>query len=191
MKIFSGSARGRFVNAPKGARLRPTTDKLRLALFNALGALVPESRFLDLCCGSGSVGLEALSRGASRVVFVDSQRLCADAVRSTARDFGFGEERWEVHASDAARAMQSLAARRLVFDLIFLDPPYDAALGASSLRRIVELGLLASGPASRAILEHAGGEASPQVAGLELLRRYDHGTSSLSVYGLSGSPAQP
>jgi 16S rRNA (guanine(966)-N(2))-methyltransferase RsmD len=88
MRIFAGTARGRYVNAPKGVDLRPTTDKTRLAVFNAIGALVPDSVFLDLCCGSGSVGLEALSRGAAKVIFIDSKQPCVDAVKETAEAFG-------------------------------------------------------------------------------------------------------
>ena len=186
MKIFSGTARGRFVNVPKGADLRPTTDKTRLALFNAIGQLVPESRFLDLCCGSGSVGLEALSRGASKVVFVDSQRRCVESVKASAAEFGFDAARVEAWCADLQRAMNQLAGRRMRFDLVYVDPPYDAALGKAALQGLVKLELLEPNPATRAMLEHAGDDASPEVEGLRLHRRYDHGAASVSIYGLEG-----
>lgn len=183
MRIFGGSARGRFIEIPKGADLRPSTDKVRLALFNAIAALVPGSRFLDLFCGSGSVGLEALSRGAGHVTFVDSQRRCIDAVRETIKKFGFAEASWELMPMDYSKALHRLHGGR-PFDLVFLDPPYDAALGKPALQLLAQSGLLHRGPDTRVILEHAGAEASPAAVGLELYRRYDHGAASLSVYGL-------
>jgi 16S rRNA (guanine966-N2)-methyltransferase len=186
MKIFSGTARGRFVNVPKGADLRPTTDKTRLALFNAIGQLVPDSRFLDLCCGSGSVGLEALSRGAAKVVFVDSQRRCVDSVKVSAAEFGFDPARVEAWCADIQRGLNQLAGRRMRFDLAYVDPPYDAALGKPALQGLVKLELLERNPATRVMLEHAGDDDSPEVDGLQLYRRYDHGAASVSIYGLEG-----
>jgi len=191
MKIFSGSARGRFVNVPKGADLRPTTDKTRLALFNAIGQLVPDSRFLDLCCGSGSVGLEALSRGAAKVVFVDSQRLCVESVKASAAAFGFEGARVEAWCADTQRGLNQLAGRRLRFDLVYIDPPYDAGLGKPSMALLVKLDLLERNPATRVMLEHAGEDDSPVVEGLELYRRYDHGACSVSIYGLEGRTDAP
>lgn len=185
MRIFGGSARGRFINVPKGADLRPSTDKVRLALFNAISALVPGSRFLDLYCGSGSVGLEALSRGAAFVAFVDSQRPCIDGVREAIQAFGFAESDWQLLAMSHERGLKQLAGGR-PFDLIFMDPPYDAALGKASLQLIRSLDLLARHERARIILEHAGADESPQVEGLALYRRYDHGAASLSVYGREG-----
>ena len=186
MRIFNGSAKGRYVNAPKGVNLRPTTDRTRLALFNTLGALVPGSVFLDLFCGSGSVGLEALSRGASKAIFIDSKAPCVDYVRATATAFGFEASRWEIWRSDHARGLNQLAGRGVVLDLVFLDPPYDAGLGKPALELLVGAGLLRRAADTRVMLEHSGDDASPVVAGLELYRRYDHGAASVSVYGLEG-----
>lgn len=183
MRIFGGSAKGRLVRAPKGVDLRPSTDRVRLAFFNALGALVPGSRFLDLFCGSGAVGLEALSRGAAHVAFCDSQRRCTEAVRAALDELGLAGLSWELLPMDHARAIQRLAPGR-PFDLAYVDPPYDAALGAPTLRLLLGAGLLAPGPGTRAVLEHAGREPSPEVPGLALFRRYDHGAAALSVYGL-------
>jgi 16S rRNA (guanine(966)-N(2))-methyltransferase RsmD len=183
MKIFGGTAKGRVVHAPKGVDLRPSTDRVRLALFNAIGALVPEARILDLCCGSGAVGIEALSRGAEHVVFVDSNRRCIDAVRETLKAFGFTEAGWELMPSDAQRALVRLQGGR-PFDLAYVDPPYDAALGKPLLQGLLAAKLLKDSANTRVILEHAGSEASPVVPGLQLFRHYDHGAAALSVYGL-------
>ena len=189
MRIFSGSARGRIVPPPKGVELRPTTDKARLALFNAIGALVPGSRFLDCFCGSGAVGLEALSRGAAKVWFVDSKRPCVDAARSTAEAFGFPKETYACVQGDYQRGLQELASRGARVDLAFLDPPYDAALGKPALEALVKLGLMERAPGTRVILEHSSEQEPPQVPGLELYRRYDHGAAAMSVYGLEGEGA--
>ncbi len=184
MRIFGGSAKGRVISVPKGAELRPSTDRTRLALFNAIGALVPGARVLDLFCGTGAVGIEALSRGAEHAVFVDSQRRCIDAVRETLKGFGFAEASWELLAMDFSKALHRLHGSR-PFDLAFIDPPYDAALGKPALQQLLQSGLLARRAETRVILEHAGKQGSPQVEGLELYRRYDHGAASLSVYGLA------
>lgn len=183
MKIFSGSARGRFVNAPKGVNLRPTTDRARLALFNAMGELVPGSVFLDLCCGSGSVGLEALSRDAKRVIFADSDRRCTDAVRASAEAFGFSPGSYELLTSDLQRALTALSTRNVQLDIAFVDPPYDAGLGPLALKLLVDLKLLRPSGRSRAVLEHSSDTEAPQVPGLALYRQYDHGAAMLSVYG--------
>lgn len=183
MRIFSGTARGRFVNAPQGATLRPTTDRVRLAVFNAVGALVPDSHFMDLFCGSGSMGLEALSRGARRVSFVDSQRACIEAVRASAKAFGFEEPRWSATFGDFRRALTALGRSEPV-DLVYADPPYDAALGPETLKALVASKLLAAKDTTRVLLEHSSEAVSPEAEGLTLYRRYDHGAASVSVYGL-------
>jgi 16S rRNA (guanine966-N2)-methyltransferase len=186
MRIFGGSAKGRVITVPKGATLRPSTDKTRLALFNAIAALVPDARFLDLFCGTGAVGLEALSRGAAQATFVDSQRRCVDGVREALKALGFAEASWELLNMDYAKALHRLHGSR-PFDLVFLDPPYDAALGKPALQAVLASGLLARRPETRVILEHAGDQPSPAVEGLELYRHYEHGAAALSIYGLEGA----
>jgi 16S rRNA (guanine(966)-N(2))-methyltransferase RsmD len=187
MRIFDGTAKGRWVNAPKGVEIRPTTDRTRLALFNAMGALVPGSVFLDLFCGSGSVGLEALSRGAAKVIFIDSKAPCVDAAKATALQFGFEASRFEAWRSDHARGLNQLAGRGVKLDLAFMDPPYDAGLGKPALEALMSADLMKRSPDSRVILEHRGDDASPEVPGLTLYKRYEHGAASVSVYGLEGA----
>lgn len=183
MRIFSGSAKGRFINAPDGANLRPTTDRVRLAVFNATGALIPGCRFMDLFCGSGSMGLEALSRGAERVLFIDSQKACVDALPESARSLGFPAASWDARCADYRRALASIAARGEEVDLVYMDPPFDAGLGPDALRLLVDLKLLAPHERMRILYEHASDQESPVVEGLALYRRYDHGAASVSVYG--------
>lgn len=186
MRIFAGTARGRYVNAPAGAELRPTTDKVRLAVFNAIGALVPDSIFLDLCCGSGSVGLEALSRGAAKVIFIDSKQPCADAAKATAEAFGFEKERFEVWKADIHRGLGNLAARGVKLDLVYVDPPYEAGLNKPALQALVDLKVLADHDRVRVLLEHSSDLEAPQVPGLALYRQYKHGAATVSAYGREG-----
>lgn len=183
MRIFSGTARGRFVNAPPNATLRPTTDRVRLAVFNATAGLIEGCRYLDLFCGSGSMGLEALSRGAAHVTFIDSQRACVDALKDSTRGFGFADGLWDAWCADYRRGLASLAARGARFDLAYVDPPYDAGLGADALAKLVSLKLMAEDPKVRILLEHSSEQASPAVPGLDLYRCYVHGAASVSVYG--------
>jgi 16S rRNA (guanine966-N2)-methyltransferase len=189
MRIFSGSARGRFVNAAPNARLRPTTDRVRLAVFNATAGLIPDCRFLDLFCGSGSMGLEALSRGAKHAYFIDSQRACVDALKESASSFGFSADRWDAWCADYLRALGSLATRGVLIDVAYVDPPYDAALGPGALAALVKLKLLAPHPDMRVLLEHSSEQQSPASPGLALYRRYDHGAAAVSVYGPDPGPS--
>jgi 16S rRNA (guanine966-N2)-methyltransferase len=121
MRVVAGSARGRRLRTPAGLDVRPTTDRVREATFNALGSLdvVRDARVLDLFAGSGALGIEALSRGAAHVTFVDSSRDAIAAVRANLAACGL-EERATVLRSDAAA---HLAVAEPV-DLALLDPPY-------------------------------------------------------------------
>lgn len=186
MRIFAGSARGRYVNAPKDVEIRPTTDKVRLALFNAIGALVPDSVFLDLCSGSGSVGLEALSRGAAKVIFIDSKQPCIDAVKATAEAFGFEKERYEAWKADIHRGLANLASRGVKLDLVYVDPPYDAGLNQAALEALLAQKVLADHEGVRVLLEHSSDLDAPQVAGLALYRQYRHGAATVSAYAKEG-----
>ncbi len=120
MRIIAGKYRGRKLHQPKGA-IRPTTDRLRESLFNVLGNGLPGSVWLDLFAGTGAVGLEALSRGASLVVFNDSSREAARLVRRNLETCGVSEG-FEVFEKDALTLLNYLRGRR--FDFVSLDPPY-------------------------------------------------------------------
>jgi 16S rRNA (guanine966-N2)-methyltransferase len=124
LRVIAGSAGGRRLVAPKGSA-RPTTDRLKEALFATLGARVVDATVLDLYAGSGSLAVEALSRGALRAVLVDRDAAAEAAVRANLRTAGF---------EDSARFQRSTVSAFLArpapeapFDLVFLDPPYDAA----------------------------------------------------------------
>ncbi|MPY94276.1 MAG: 16S rRNA (guanine(966)-N(2))-methyltransferase RsmD [Acidimicrobiia bacterium] len=127
MRVVAGTARGRRLVAPPGSRVRPTSDRVREAIFNALGSLdaVDGARVVDLFAGTGALGIEALSRGAAHVTFVDADRRAIDAVRENLAVTDVGGEA-VVLAADAIEHLRRLGPGAR-YDLAFCDPPYDFA----------------------------------------------------------------
>ncbi|MGE5454285.1 MAG: 16S rRNA (guanine(966)-N(2))-methyltransferase RsmD [Methylocystaceae bacterium] len=123
MRVISGKAKGRKLKMPVGVEVRPITDMIKEALFNILTMDLPDSRFLDLFSGSGSVGIEALSRGASKVVFVDLSPICVKTINENITHCGFTEG-FEVIKQDAIAAIRWLQRKEAEFDLIYIDPPF-------------------------------------------------------------------
>lgn len=140
MRIIAGKAKGMKIASIKGQSTRPTGDRVREALFNILGPAVAGSSFLDLFAGSGAVGLEALSRGASQVVWVDSNRACGQQIRANLQKTGLTGG--IIYINDVFRALDKLAAKGEQYDFIFLDPPYGQGLAAKTLEVLAGLPLL-------------------------------------------------
>jgi len=130
MRVVAGRLRGRRLAAPRGAHTRPTSDRVREALFSVLGDL-EGAAVLDLFAGSGALGVEALSRGAARATFVDSAPAAVAAVRRNLAELRL-EDAAEVRRADARAFLRKARAAGRQYDLVFLDPPYRraAALGA-------------------------------------------------------------
>lgn len=123
MRLFSGQYKGRVLQAPKGLKTRPTSGRLRESLFNICQHEIPGARFLDLFAGSGAMGLEALSRGASHAVFIDNSKESIRCIQSNVRMLGV-EKNVEILYGDVLELLQQLVQRRSVYDLIYADPPY-------------------------------------------------------------------
>jgi 16S rRNA (guanine966-N2)-methyltransferase len=127
MRVIAGKFRSRPLHSLRGMDLRPTADRLRETLFNVLGAGNPDPFanrvWFDLCAGTGAVGIEALSRGAAKVYFVESSASAAALIRRNLDSLKV-ESSFEVLKEDAARALRQLEARNVTADFIFLDPPY-------------------------------------------------------------------
>ncbi len=152
MRIIAGAYKGRRLKAPTWDGLRPTSDKLRETLFNVLAARVPEARVLDGCAGTGAVGLEALSRGAAHVTFIERDRRAAALIRENLAAAGVDEASYTIDCSDIRTALRRMPAEHR-FDLLFLDPPYaidglDEILAASA-ERLAPDGLLVLERATR------------------------------------------
>ncbi|HEX8070420.1 MAG TPA: 16S rRNA (guanine(966)-N(2))-methyltransferase RsmD [Pyrinomonadaceae bacterium] len=126
MRIIAGEYRGRVLKSPPSMQIRPTSDRLRETLFNVLAPRTEGARFLDLCAGSGAVGIEALSRGARYVTFVDRSRKTCGLIEANLDLCGVPEDQTEVVMSEAADFLRRLAARgeHAPYDLAFFDPPY-------------------------------------------------------------------
>ncbi len=136
MRIIGGSCRGRPLKTPKNQDIRPTTDKVRQAIFNALysrGSVV-DLNILDAFCGTGALGLEALSHGAGHVTFADISRTSLNLAKENARDLGL-EDRAEFISGDSSKLGVRQDKNR-TFDLVFLDPPYRKGLVAATFQAL-------------------------------------------------------
>jgi 16S rRNA (guanine(966)-N(2))-methyltransferase RsmD len=182
MRITGGEFLNRRLLVPRGAATRPTTDKVRQALFNILGERTAGSRFLDLFAGSGAVGLEALSRGARSAVFVEGARPALEALRMNLRALE-AEERGRVLPLDWRAALKRLQAEGAPFDLVFADPPYrmsSSRSGENSLFRHFPRAILR--PGGLLILESFARDQEPAEEGLRLFRRAEYGQTALSFF---------
>lgn len=121
---------------PKGAKTRPTKDRVREALFGIIGGLVCEATVLDVFAGSGAFGIEAVSRGARRAVFVEKDPRCVAAIKDNLKSLGIEDDAASVIKMDAFWAIEFLEKRREKFDLVFLDPPYYEGLAKKCLIKI-------------------------------------------------------
>ncbi len=179
MRITGGTGKGRRLRVPGGSRVRPTSDKVKQALFNILGARVRDAWFLDLFAGTGGIGIEAISRGASQVWFVDESRESLQVTRQNLDQAGFGDKAKVV----ASRAESFLRKTQEQFDIIFLDPPY--SLEQQPLLEVVsESGVLRQD--SIVVFEHFKKQQSPRAAGrLDLEREAVYGDTVLAFYRMS------
>jgi len=168
MRIISGTARGRNIEAPEGRSTRPTLDRIKESLFGILQMDVPNARALDLFSGSGNLGLEALSRGAREVVFNDSQAECVRLIQKNAEKLGF-LDRAVIMQRDYAACLAFLSGKP-PFDLIFLDPPYHRNLAAPAAEQIFALGLLAKD--GRLIIERDAKDDTVYPGKLLSVRKY-------------------
>jgi 16S rRNA (guanine(966)-N(2))-methyltransferase RsmD len=188
MRVIAGKYRSRKLIAPEGVATRPTTDRLRETLFNVVAARVEGSVWLDLFAGSGAIGIEALSRGAARVYFVEQASRAARVIAKNLESLGIGGqapgESCEILERDSSAALRLLEARGVTCDFCFLDPPYRKSGAYEQV-----LSLLARSPLLKAtsmvIAEHDKhfdpGEA---FGGLRRYRTLKQGDAVLSFYRL-------
>jgi 16S rRNA (guanine(966)-N(2))-methyltransferase RsmD len=190
MRVISGSCKGRRLIPPVGTDIRPTPDKVKGALFNIIGERVIGSSFLDLFAGTGAVGIEALSRGAREVVFVDKGIRAIGTLKENLRVCNL--EHYTTHEpskpkiliikGDAVEIIKKFKTGQ--FDFIFLDPPYKSDLGEKALKEISRYNILKEG--GEAILEHyykkIPDPSSGWVGGLKLRRTIRYGDTALSFF---------
>jgi len=180
MRIIGGTARGRRLRAPRGLQTRPTSGYLREVLFDLLAQEVCGRSFLDLYAGTGAVGIEAISRGATRAVFVEQDRSALAMLRRNLEVSGF-RDRAEVIPLEVLPFLRRAALRSSRFDVIFMDPPYQRSGALAALSLAAATRVLA--PSGIVILEQslkAQPISSPD--GLARVREVRHGDSILQLY---------
>ena len=188
MRVIAGILKGRRLMAPTWDGLRPTSDKLRETLFNILAPRIGGARVLDGFAGTGAVGIEALSRGAATVTFVESDRRAAALIVENLAHCGVASG-YAIIGAHVERALVDLRAapRSKTFDLVFLDPPYAStrgdAGGTHHLDNIVAAAADVLAPNGLVVLEHARRWNSPESAGRAFRTRLvPSGDSALSFY---------
>lgn len=178
MRIISGTMKGRKLIAPPGRDVRPTSDKVKGAIYNILTDRIKEAAFLDLYAGSGSVGIEALSRGAGLVVFVDHDKGPLRSLRKNIPRGAF-EGRYQIIETSASKFIRRT---KKLFDFIFIDPPYASDEIEKILPRLKQGDIMAQG--SELIFEHHHLRPLPEeMETLFLIKKYKYGETLLSFYG--------
>ena len=176
MRIIAGNFKGRKLFAYSTAKLRPTSEKVKEALFNILAPQIEDASFLDLYAGSGSIGIEAVSRGAKQAVFVENNRQHLLLLK---KNISLLPSREQVPIVESS-VLDFLKRNKTPFDLIFLDPPYEDDL-EGLLQTLAQCDTI--GPDSLVIVEHFHKKNIPdQIGDLSLLRRYPYGGTALSFY---------
>ena len=186
MRIISGSAKGRKLFSPKNMRVRPTADRVKEALFNILASLIGDFngvQVLDIFAGTGNLGIETLSRGGSRAVFIDNHRESAAIIRKNLVMLGL-EHKSDILVQEALIALKWLEKQGETFHLVFLDPPYQAGLTEKTLAHLATSGLIAD--ESIIVAEFATQEAIPTSFGqLQEFDRRVYGDTALAFLSLS------
>jgi 16S rRNA (guanine966-N2)-methyltransferase len=187
VRIIAGAHKGRRLVTPKGAATRPTADQVRIALMDTLMPWLPGARVLDLFAGAGGVGLEALSRGAAHATFVERDARAVAALRANVTTLGV-EAAARVVRDDALHALHALARDGERFDVVFLDPPYEAGADEPVLAALGTGALTA--PDARVIVQHLTKRPPPPAVGvLAAFRTRRFGETTLTFLRRAGSAA--
>ena len=181
MRVIAGLYKGRRLKGLSGRAVRPTPDRLRESLFNILRPRLAGARFLDLCAGTGSVGIEALSRGARRVTFVERSPAVLVVLRQNLAACGIGDG-IEILQQDAVRALERFSEQGEVFDVIFFDPPYASTLYDQVLESLARRPWVLAPDGVLIVMHHAKRALEPRYGELERVRQVRQGENVLSFY---------
>ncbi|HWY17879.1 MAG TPA: 16S rRNA (guanine(966)-N(2))-methyltransferase RsmD [Solirubrobacteraceae bacterium] len=177
MRVIAGRYGGRRLKAPKGRRTRPTSDRVREALFAMLGD-IEDVRVLDLFAGTGALGIEALSRGAGHAVFVESDRGAIEAIETNIAALGLSGEQAQIRREHAEDALKRARKRKETYDLILIDPPYERALELGPRLSAALPGVLA--PRARVAIE--SDRRAPLDLGLVLEKERRYGDTTIAIH---------
>lgn len=181
VRVISGSARGLKLNTPGDDRVRPTTDRVKESMFNIVQDWVYDSQVLDLFAGSGALGIEALSRGASQAVFCDNSLDSIKIIKSNIEKARVAD-RSQIVSGDFKRCLMDMEAKNQSFDMIFVDPPYYEGLFEEVLDTIRSCKILKKD--GIVIVEHDAKKPIGQVEGLEVYKEKKYGITMLTFYCL-------
>lgn len=185
MRIIGGEKRGLRLRSVTGVTTRPTADRVKEALFNILAGEIVEAAVLDLFAGSGALGLEALSRGAARAVFVEKDRKAGAVLRSNVQAAGFGRQA-SVVLADVFRTLTRPEKLGGPFDVVFADPPYMREMAGTVVGAVAESGVLA--PSGLLVVEHdRREELPPRWENIVQIRAARYGDTTLSFYRGGGA----
>ena len=181
MRVISGLARGHKLLSPEGMDTRPTTDRIKETLFNIIALDLPEIQFLDLFSGSGAIGIEALSRGAKKAVFVDFSSKCKEVIEYNLNHTKLSDKA-EVYCMDTVSAINMLGAKGEKFDIIFMDPPYNMGFYEPVLKAIKSSKILSDD--GYIIAERSPKVSIPEIEGLKILREKEYKTTVMTFMAL-------
>lgn len=177
MRVIAGIAKGRKLQTIEGFNTRPTTDRIKETLFNMIAFDLPNAEFLDLFSGSGAIGIEALSRGATQAVFVEADAKALQIVRDNLSHTKL-EDKASVMPMSVSEALLALEKKNAAFDIIFMDPPYEAGLTEPTLTQILKGNLLKED--GYIIVERSSKIPLTPIAGLRVLREKEYRTTVLT-----------
>ena len=189
MRVIAGLHRGRRLLGPRGQAIRPTSDRVKEALFSILGERIVGARVLDLYAGTGSIGIEALSRGATHVTFVEANRDALRLVQSNLRQCGL-EQSSNICACQVSQFFRRGTQWSGPYDIVFCDPPYQLTPELIALATEWHAGWLSDDAV--VILEHGQKADIPSVLGpLSQVKRYDYGDTALTRFHVAPKEVQP
>jgi 16S rRNA (guanine(966)-N(2))-methyltransferase RsmD len=178
MRVISGTSKGRKLVTPRSQSVRPTSDRVKESIFNILREEIEGKRVLDLFAGTGNLGIEALSRGAEKTIFVEKGRQALRLIQRNLNQFGL-EDQSEIIPKDVNRAIGILKQRGESFDVIFMDPPYEKGLIEKTLMKLNSHPIYCGD--SLLVIEHNRREPLPNhVEGWNLIRQQRIGDTLIS-----------
>ncbi|MBN8724401.1 MAG: 16S rRNA (guanine(966)-N(2))-methyltransferase RsmD [Acidobacteria bacterium] len=181
MRVIAGLYKGHSLKTLAGLDVRPTSDRLRETLFNILAPKIANTRFLDICAGSGAVAIEALSRGASFALLIEVSKQATKVIQDNITHCKIPSNYIQITTSDALSSLKKLEKNNALFDIVYFDPPYKSSIYLPVLQYLGEVTFLSD--TSIVIVEHHSKFILPEIIGqLNCYRRLKQGETELSFY---------
>ncbi|MCY0892988.1 MAG: 16S rRNA (guanine(966)-N(2))-methyltransferase RsmD [Acidibacillus sp.] len=182
MRVIAGDLRGRTIHAPKGTATRPTTDRVREAIFSMIGPFFHGGICLDLFAGSGALGIEAISRGMDKSIFVDISS--SETIDDNVKKLGIDKQA-QVYALSYSKAIQRIARIGLQVTVVFLDPPYQLGVLEDALRSLVVAKILS--PHAVLVAEMDQKTMTPDILSLHVRKEVRYGSTKVVIYDYDAS----